>query len=152
MIIKNFIYDFNKYINEVFCVYYGHNICLEAYQIPRGICLKEYTWRWEDKKKKNEICKVNRNTNEHFKYKVRTLIRKNNFTGQWPPNFLTRHSPVKKKSNPSNTLIHTIVYKSNTCSTTYIIKRTSVLEFLHEMLQNNFCALRSNGRRYCRLK
>ena len=116
--------------------------------LPKGINMKMR----RQKKKKNEICKVNRNTNEHFKYKVRTLIRKNNFTGQWPPNFLTRHSPVKKKSNTSNTLIHTIVYKSNTCSTTYIIKRTSVLEFLNEMLQNNFCALRSNGRRYCRLK
>lgn len=115
--------------------------------LPKGIYMK-----MRRQKKKNEICKVNRNTNEHFKYKVRTLIRKNNFTGQWPPNFLTRHSPVKKKSNTSNTLIHTIVYKSNTCSTTYIIKRTSVLEFLNEMLQNNFCALRSNGRRYCRLK
>ena len=41
---KNFILNyFHKFINEIFCVYYMYNICLEVCQIPKGICASRNT-------------------------------------------------------------------------------------------------------------
>ena len=65
--IKDFILNyFHKFINEIFCVYYVYNICLDVCQIPKGICAYRNTH--EVKKIKTKVW--NMQTEQKYKSNI----------------------------------------------------------------------------------
>ena len=85
--IKDFILNyFHKFINEIFCVYYVYNICLDICQIPKGICASKNTH--EVKKIKTKAW--NMQTEQKYKSSifyaqgsVQSLIRVRLFATPW---------------------------------------------------------------------